>query len=203
MNALVKQYGLKDHETLEKDMLFSTIDTKSKRLHFDNQRDFLLIDTVGFISKLPTELINSFETTLEDVKQADLILHLIDGTDISLSHIQTTKDILKKIGAAHIPVQYVVTKSDMLTDFPILDIDYLLISSHTLTGIPQLMRVIFENLYQSFENVSMSISFDDMSVYHKLKSRYKIISENYHESGIDIKVSIDPNHLKPYQKFIK
>ena len=203
MNALLKQYGLKDHETLEKDMLFSTIDTKSKRLHFDNQRDFLLIDTVGFISKLPTELINSFETTLEDVKQADLILHLIDGKDISLSHIQTTHDILKKIGADHIPVQYVVTKSDMLTDFPMINIDYVLISSHTLTGITQLMRVIFEKLYQSFKNVSMSIGFDDMSVYHKLKSRYKIISENYHETGIDIKVSIDPNHLKPYQRFIK
>ena len=143
MNALVKLYGIKEHETLEKDMLFSTIDTKSKRLHFDNQRDFLLIDTVGFISKLPTELINSFETTLEDVKQADLILHLIDGTNVSLSHIQTTQNILKKIGADHIPTQYVITKADLLNDFPIIDLDYMLISAHSQNGIPQLMTSVF------------------------------------------------------------
>ena len=203
MNALVKLYGLKDHETLEKDMLFSTIDTKSKRLHFDNQRDFLLIDTVGFISKLPTELVNSFETTLEDVKQADLILHLIDGTDVSTSHIQTTQNILKKIGADHIPTQYVITKADLLRDFPVIDLDYILLSSHSQVGIPQLMTSIFEHLYETFETVTMSIDFNHMNVYHKLKSRYKIISEIYHEFGIDIKVSIDPTHLKPYLSYIK
>lgn len=203
MNALVKLYGIKEHETLVKDMLFSTIDTKSKRLHFDNQRDFLLIDTVGFISKLPTELINSFETTLEDVKQADLILHLIDGTNVSISHIQTTQNILKKLGADHIPTQYVITKADLIDDFPMIDIDYLLVSAHTQIGIPQLMTSVFEHLYQSFENVTMTIDFNHMDIYHKLKSRYKIVSESYHEQGIDIKVSIDPNHLKPYIKYIK
>ena len=203
MNTLVKLYGVKEHETLEKDMLFSTIDTKSKRLHFDNQRDFLLIDTVGFISKLPTELINSFETTLEDVKQADLILHLIDGTDVSMSHIQTTQTILKKIGADHIPTQYVITKADLLSDFPIVDLDYMLISAHTQIGIPQLMSRVFEHLYQTFENVTLLIDFHHMHVYHKLKSRYKIISETYHELGIDLKVSIDPNHMKPYMQFVK
>ena len=203
MNALIKLYGTKEHETLEKDMLFSTIDTKSKRLHFDNQRDFLLIDTVGFISKLPTELITSFETTLEDVKQADLILHLIDGTNPSLSHIQTTQDILKKIGADDIPVQYVLTKADLLTDFPLIDLDYLLISSHSELGIPQLMSSIFEHLYQTFKNVVFMLDFNHMSVYHKLKSRYKIISETFHENGIEVKVSIDPNHLKPYMQYIK
>ena len=203
MNALIKLYGTKEHKTLEKDMLFSTIDTKSKRLHFDNQRDFLLIDTVGFISKLPTELITSFETTLEDVKQADLILHLIDGTNPSLTHIQTTQDILKKIGAYDIPVQYVLTKADLLTDFPLIDLDYLLISSHTELGIPQLMTSIFEHLYQTFKNVVFMLDFDHMSVYHKLKSRYKIISETFHENGIEVKVSIDPNHLKPYMQYIK
>ena len=203
MNALVKLYGIKEHETLEKDMLFSTIDTKSKRLHFDNQRDFLLIDTVVFISKLPTELINSFETTLEDVKQADLILHLIDGTNVSLSHIQTTQNILKKIGADHIPTQYVITKADLLNDFPIIDLDYMLISAHSQNGIPQLMTSVFEQLYQTFENVTLFLDFNHMDVYHKLKSRYKIVSETYHELGIDIKVSIDPNHMKPYMRFIK
>ena len=203
MNALVKRYGIKEHETLEKDMLFSTIDTKSKRLHFDNQRDFLLIDTVGFISKLPTELVNSFETTLEDVKQADLILHLIDGTDVSTSHIQTTQNILKKIGADHIPTQYVITKADLLRDFPVIDLDYILLSSHSQVGIPQLITSIFEHLYETFETVTMSIDFNHMNVYHKLKSRYKIISEIYHEFGIDIKVSIDPTHLKPYLSYIK
>ena len=203
MNALIKLYGTKEHETLEKDMLFSTIDTKSKRLHFDNQRDFLLIDTVGFISKLPTELITSFETTLEDVKQADLILHLIDGTNPSLTHIQTTRDILKKIGADDIPVQYVLTKADLLTDFPLIDLDYLLISSRSELGIPQLMSSIFEHLYQTFENVVFMLDFEHMSVYHKLKSRYKIISEQYLENGIEVKVSIDPNHLKPYMQYIK
>jgi GTP-binding protein HflX len=203
MNALVKLYGIKEHETLEKDMLFSTIDTKSKKLHFDNQRDFLLIDTVGFISKLPTELITSFETTLEDVKQADLILHLIDGTDVSVPHIQTTQDILKKIDAAHIPTQYVITKADLLSDFPVIDLDYILLSSHSQVGIPQLMTTIFEHLYETFETVTMSIDFNHMTVYHKLKSRYKIISETYHEFGIDIKVFIDPTHLKTYLSYVK
>lgn len=203
MNAMLKKYGTKEHETLEKDMLFSTIDTKAKKITYKDYRPYLLIDTVGFIAKLPTELVTSFETTLEDVLNADLILHLIDGTSILKTQVDTTENVLNSIGADKIPKLYVVTKKDLCDTHPAFDKPFIYTSSMTGEGLDELMESVNDSLYASYQTFSFHMTFNDMDVYHKLKTRYFVLSENYDEKGVFVKVFMDPNHLKPYLKYKK
>ena len=203
MNALLKRYSHLEHETLEKDMLFSTIDTKAKKITYKDHRPYLLIDTVGFISKLPTELVTSFETTLEDVLQADLILHLIDGTTMSDVQVKTTEDVLESLGAKDIPRLYVVTKSDLCESWPLFDKPYIYTSSKTGDGLEELMEAINDALYETYRTFVFNIPFNNMDVYNKLKTRYFVLNEVYDELGVQVKVFMDPLHLNPYLKYKK
>ena len=203
MNALLKRYSHLEHETLEKDMLFSTIDTKAKKITYKDHRPYLLIDTVGFISKLPTELVTSFETTLEDVLQADLILHLIDGTTMSDVQVKTTEDVLESLGAKDIPRLYVVTKSDLCESWPLFDKPYLYTSSKTGEGLEALMEAINDALYETYQTFVFNIPFNHMDVYNKLKTRYFVLNEVYDELGVEVKVFMDPLHLNPYLNYKK
>src|SRR5690554_3375269 len=114
MNHLSNQYGTNKNEVFEKDMLFATLDTKSKRIQKENQPPFILIDTVGFISKLPPELVKSFESTLSDITTADLILHIVDGKNYTPLHIDFTKKVLKDLHMEDTPRLMVLTKKDLL-----------------------------------------------------------------------------------------
>src|SRR5690554_3314173 len=110
MNYLATQFGTNKTEVFEKDMLFATLDTKSKRIQKENQPPFILIDTVGFISKLPPELIKSFESTLADIATADLILHIVDGKNYSPLQVAFTKQVIHDLGLEETPRLMVVTK---------------------------------------------------------------------------------------------
>ena len=110
MNSLSRILDYKDEDVFEEDMLFATLETKTRRLQKNNQPPFILIDTVGFVSKLPHELIASFESTLSDVLDSDLILHVADGAYFNQAHIDTTKMILQNIGASDIDRILVLTK---------------------------------------------------------------------------------------------
>ena len=202
MNLMVRQFSLLEHETLEADLLFSTIDTKAKKITYQYHRPYLLIDTVGFISKLPTELVQSFETTLEDAIHADLILHLIDGTTLNNTQVETTEHILEKLEASNIPKLYVVTKRDLLKEPPHFEKPYIYISSKTGEGLDILMQAINETLYASYQVFNFNIPFSKMDVYNKLKTRYFVLNETYTDDGITIKVYLDPAHIKPYTGYL-
>lgn len=98
------------------DKLFATLDTRVGKLYFvDSQTEVLLSDTIGFIQNLPTTLIKSFESTLEETIEADLLLHVIDVSDPKMeSKIEVVRDVLGKIGAANRPMMYVYNKLDLL-----------------------------------------------------------------------------------------
>jgi GTPase len=203
MNAFLRQDASSDYQTLEQDLLFSTIDTKAKRVQYKDRKPFILVDTVGFISKLPTELVASFETTLEDVLHADIILHVLDGTDLNPVHIETTHKVLKKIKADHIKQLYVITKKDQLTDFPYVDFEYDFVSSHTSDGVGPLLSKITHILYESFEAFDFMLKFDELSIYNDLKTKYQVLKETYTEFGLDVTVYMDPEQIKPYRRYLK
>lgn len=203
MNAFLRYSDpINSYQTLEQDLLFSTIDTKAKRITYQDRKPFVLIDTVGFISKLPTELVASFETTLEDVIQADLILHVLDGTDINSTHLETTQHVLKKLGADSIMQLYVITKKDKLMDFVDFPYEYAFVSSYTGDGIGPLLSKITQVLYESYEVFNFSLPYDKLNLYHELKTSYQILNETYTDLGLDIKVYMDPKLIKPYLKYI-
>lgn len=128
-------------------MLFATLDTKSKVLKAENRPPFILIDTVGFIHKLPHELVNSFESTLSDIKDADLIIHVVDGLNASPEEMKITKEILEKLEATEIERLIVVTKSDLIDGPVLLDEDFLPISNKTKDNIDLLVSNIYYNIY--------------------------------------------------------
>ena len=100
MNRLLSLSEKEDKSATEKDMLFATLDTAQRSIRLDSNHEFILIDTVGFVSKLPHSLVKAIKATLEEVNYADLLLHVTDASyDERDFHIDVTESVLKEIGA--------------------------------------------------------------------------------------------------------
>ncbi len=108
--------ALTSAEVLAADKLFATLDTTSRRLSFPDARDVVLTDTVGFIEHLPPDLLRAFKGTLEELHDADLLLHVIDGSDEHAQlHTRVVDQVLRELGLDHLPVLEVLNKSDLAT----------------------------------------------------------------------------------------
>jgi GTP-binding protein HflX len=106
---------LTDSEVLAEDKLFATLDTRSRRIRFPREREVIITDTVGFIRDLPKDLFAAFRATFEEAQDADLLLHVVDGSDAAASdHIRTTDALLGELGLAHVPRLLVLNKMDRL-----------------------------------------------------------------------------------------
>ncbi len=117
MNAFVKRYSTEEKKVFENNMLFATLDTTIRRIETGNNRDFLISDTVGFIQKLPTALVEAFKSTLEEVTEADLLLQVVDYSDERYAeHMEVTQKIIAELGAGHIPMLIVYNKADLAYD---------------------------------------------------------------------------------------
>jgi len=107
--------ALTDSSVLAEDKLFATLDTRSRRIRFPREREVIITDTVGFIRDLPKELFAAFRATFEEAQDADLLLHVIDASDPSLSdHVATTEKVLGDLDLAHVPRLTVLNKADLL-----------------------------------------------------------------------------------------
>ena len=118
INSLI-DFSKGDKKVLVKDQLFATLETSTREISKYGYLKFLLTDTVGFISDLPTTLINAFRSTLEEIKEADLLVHVVDISNPNhLEQIEVTNDVLKEIGVKDIPTIYLFNKYDLLTESP-------------------------------------------------------------------------------------
>ncbi|MBN3491003.1 GTPase HflX [Acholeplasma equirhinis] len=202
MNYFADKFGTDRTEVFEKDMLFATLDTKSKRIKKDNQPPFILIDTVGFISKLPPELISSFESTLSDIQDANLILHVVDGLNPSIQQLELTKSILKQLGMETTPRLLVVTKKDMRFSAPHIMEDYFYISSKTGEGLDELYQAIQSHLYEESRIVHLLIPFDEGALYQRLKTETTVIETKYIDEGTYVKAVLTPKLAAQLKKYV-
>ncbi len=153
MNTFINNTSKKEEKLVyEKDQLFATLDTTVRKIKLSNKFEFMLVDTVGFISKLPHHLVNSFHSTLSDTLDADLILHVVDSSDLHYNkHIAVTNEVLNGIGANYIPQLYVLNKCDKKCNIPfIYKDDYLEFSNKTLHNFDKITKYItnyFTNIY--------------------------------------------------------
>ena len=145
MNFLTKA------NVLEKDMLFATLDPVSRKFWLAPRKEFILTDTVGFISRLPHEFIEAFKSTLEETTDADLILLVCDVSDDKfVEKYDVVKSVLTEIGAGEVPVLSVFNKIDVATG--ILPEDGVTISAKTGEGIDRLKQEISKKLFgESYE----------------------------------------------------
>lgn len=203
MNSLSKRLSPNNDEVFEKDMLFATLDTKTKRMKKDNYPPFLLTDTVGFIRKLPKELLRSFESTLKDVLGADLIVLVADGANYKDYQISETIKILDAIGASQIPRLITLTKSEIAEEIPYLNDDYIFVSNVTGDNIDELINAIYGHIYLDSKIVTLKIPYSSASIFEDIKTNSTIINTNYYENGYLLKVIL-PNHLYlKYQGYLK
>ena len=189
MNSLLNEGGRsEDKKVFEKDMLFATLDTSIRHIKMENNRDFLLSDTVGFIENLPHELVKAFRSTLDEARNADLILVVLDASDpYHENHKKVTEETLRSLGAGDIPRLYIMNKSDMITDrkidFPYVRDDTIWVSAKKGIGITELRNLIAEHVYRS-RLVRCMIPYNKGELTDLLHRKADIIAEEYTEDGI-------------------
>lgn len=194
MNAMVDRY-LKDGEkrVLEADMLFATLDTTVRHIHMGNSREILLADTVGFIHKLPHGLIKAFRSTLEEVKNADLLLCVVDCSDENYrQQIRVTKETLEEIGAGSIPMLYVYNKADLCGAGPIPRVvgeDKIYICAKTGQGLEELCGMILDRVYADYVQAEFLFPYDRGQVVSYLLENARVLEQEYLEEGIRLKLS--------------
>ena len=119
MNTLLeKSKSGEDKKVFQKDMLFATLETSTRKIKLENNCQFLVTDTVGFVNKLPHDLVEAFKSTLEEIKECDLILHVVDASnELFEDQIRATNTVLESIGVKDIPILYVFNKIDKVDGY--------------------------------------------------------------------------------------
>lgn len=152
MNRLLSGMGRDEKHVSSKNMLFATLDVQQRRVDQEENRSFILIDTVGFVSKLPHSLVRAFKATLEEVQYADLLLHVVDASyDNYDFQIEVTEQVLKELGASNKKSVLVYNKMD-IAESEIIDAsgkEHVFISAKTGENIDELLALINDKLYGS------------------------------------------------------
>lgn len=192
-------------KVLEEDMLFATLETSVRKVKLKDGKEFLLSDTVGFIRELPHSLVKAFRSTLEEVKNADLLLHVIDYSDEDYDeNIKVTNDTLKEIGADNIPVVYVFNKCDKVSNckLPYIDGNKVYISARNNIGVDQLIKVISDKIFSSYITCKMEIPFQRGDITSYLNEKYEFISTDYTDRGTLIKICLSQKDYGKYKQYI-
>lgn len=191
-----------------KDMLFATLDTSLRRAKLPNGQAFLLTDTVGFVSKLPTRLIEAFKGTLEEVKYADLLLHVVDASNSDLDiQIKTTYSILKDLDVLDKPIITVFNKMDkadiqnLFYDQEYVD-NKIFISAKNEENINSLLENIEDLLPQQYKAVTLKIPYDKQNIVNYFMESYQVENMEYIEDGTLLSLTINHIDLQKYGEFI-
>ena len=181
---------------LEEDKLFATLDPTSRNYKLSNGQEIIITDTVGFIKKLPHHLINAFRSTLEEAKYADIILHVVDASNIHAdTQILTVYETLKGLGVTDKPVITAFNKIDKLDEMPILkdlSADYTVnISAKKEIGFDNLSDILGEVINKSRSYIEKVIPYTDAGLLNRIHKSGTIIEEEYREDGIYIRAYID------------
>lgn len=206
LNTLV-DLSLSDEskKVYEEDMLFATLETSIRKIKIKDGKEFLLSDTVGFIRELPHMLIKAFRSTLDEVKNSDLLLHVVDFSNEEYEeNIRVTNSTLKEIGADNIPVIYVFNKCDEVNDIklPYVDGNKVYISAKNNIGINELINVISNNIFKEYVTCKMEIPFKRGDIVSYLKEKYDFISTQYTNDGTLIEICLNKKDYGKYKNYI-
>lgn len=210
MNRLLMRFGVgadnnDSKQVFEKDMLFATLNTTVRQLTLADKRQFLLSDTVGFVSKLPHNLVAAFKSTLQEAANADLILHVVDVSDEHYKEMmETTEKTLTEIGVTGKPVITVYNKADRTElRYPDISGDNIITLS-ALDTISQdaLITLIVKHIFNDSEVVTLHIPFDKGNVVAQLAAKHQFIKENYDETGSWLTVELSEVERNLFQQYI-
>ena len=198
---------LADTNSLAEDRLFATLDPMTRRIRLGGGQEILLTDTVGFVQRLPTTLVAAFRATLEEVAEADLLVHVVDASSPSMNRqIEAVEQVLEEIGAGGRPVVVALNKADLVScniqlQGAAITLPSVQVSALTGTGISELLRCIGENLVQQFAALDVLIPYDRGDLVALLHQYGSIEHESYQESGTHLRGHIPTNHSGPFAAF--
>ncbi|KMP95314.1 GTP-binding protein [Bacillus wiedmannii] len=204
MNAMLEIYnGTEEKQVFEKDMLFATLETSVRNIDLPDNKSFLLTDTVGFVSKLPHHLVKAFRSTLEEVAEADLLIHVVDYANPNYEQlIDITNETLKKIGVENIPTIYAYNKSDMV-DVGITEVqeDRVYLSAKKHVGIEELVEMIRSHIYKEYTKCEMLIPYDQGQVVSYFNNHAHVLSTSYENEGTKLEVECKTSDYEKYKRF--
>ncbi|WP_396020631.1 GTPase HflX [Apilactobacillus kunkeei] len=204
MNQLVNRYGEnQEKQVMVKNMLFATLDTSVRKLIFDDNKTMLLSDTVGFVSKLPHQLVKAFRSTLAEAANADLLVQVVDEADKNKElMMKTTEQTLKEIGVENIPMITVFNKADILDEpRPQRAGDNLIMAALEEDSIDELVQIIRENSYKDYVTEEFLIPFDKGDIVNYLNTKANVLSTEYVAEGTKVKAeltAVDSERFKQY-----
>ncbi|WP_375167273.1 GTPase HflX [Cnuibacter physcomitrellae] len=183
---------------LVENALFATLDATVRRTATDDGRPYTLTDTVGFVRQLPHQLVEAFRSTLEEVADADLLVHVVDGSHPDpASQIATVRDVVGDAGARDVPEMIVFNKSDLLSEddrlvLRGLEPGALFVSARTGEGIAELRDAIARRIPMPSIEVDLLVPYERGDVVTLLHERNIVLSTDYEEGGTHVKALINP-----------
>lgn len=201
--------ALTEADVFVEDKLFATLDTTTRKFHLTNNQEVLLIDTVGFIRKLPHLLVAAFKSTLEEALYADILLHLVDASHpMALEQAETTFEVLKELGAEQKPVITVLNKIDLCPNRAYLDrlrVKYtktVPISALNGEGFNELQEMMIKEIGYLRRQVSLRIPQSDYHLVSEVIRQGEILRQDYEENDVLMMVKIPTPLAGKLQRYI-
>ena len=177
------------------DQLFATLDTTVRQLQIDESHQILLSDTVGFIRKLPHNLVASFKSTLKEVLEADLILVMLDISSSQIEdHIQTIENVLKDMGAQEIPKIIVLNKVDLISDGKMIEKrqrefpNSVTVSAQQHLRLSELKSRILGKMEENFQTIDLEFSYDQGKTIAHAQEGVDVLKREYEETGVKLRI---------------
>ena len=205
MNKFVNKFNKgESKEVFEKDMLFATLETSVRNITLPDRKKFLLTDTVGFVSNLPHHLIKAFCSTLEEVREADLLIHVVDYSSIHYKNMmQTTDSTLAEVGIKDIPVIYVYNKADLTEkEIPSDDGDSIYISAKNDIGLDLLLEKIYDKIFQDYEKAVFLIPYNKGEIVSHFNENASVLDIKHEENGTKITAECRKSDIEKYKNYI-
>ncbi|MFS8949595.1 GTPase HflX [Streptococcus australis] len=196
MNALTSK------TQYEADELFATLDATTKSIHLTGNLQVTLTDTVGFIQDLPTELVTSFKSTLEESKNVDLLVHVIDASDPNHEeHEKTVLQIMKDLEMLDIPRLTLYNKADKVENFTPTQTPYRLVSAKDPDSRTKLQDILLEKMQELFQPFTIQVPFEQAYRIHDLETMAILTERSYEETGEVITGYIAPKNAWRLEEF--
>lgn len=198
-NKMCENWGTDKEKVFESDILFATLDPTTRLVSLPSGKEALLTDTVGFIRKLPHELVEAFKSTLEEVALSDLIVHVVDGSNKNaIAQMETVNSVLNEIGAGDKKLIIAVNKIDKA---PAENIDIIrskfnnIIEISALNGynIDELLKAIDSELFGNFITEELLVPYEKGNILSYLHDNNCVEKEEYRENGIYIRIKTTPD----------
>ena len=189
-------------QIFEADMLFATLDPTARKLTLPSGLQIILVDTVGFVSRLPHHLVEAFRSTLEETAFADVIIKVADaGDEQAAEQLAVTDEVLSGLDCGDIPQLVVYNKCDT-ANLSSFDPDILLTSAKTGRGLPELLAKLDDVLAHRVRTLELVLPYDKLALADILRSRGSVAAEEYREDGVFYRATVKIDDLHRFEPFL-